>query len=474
MFSRWWRPRSTTRSDVLLQLTPRDALTRHQAYEGVLGLGSTGSGKSSTLQQLMAALMLRGAGMLVLTAKADDFAAIAKVANETGRGHDLRRFAPGEPWRFDFLNHELSGPGGSVQAASQLIQDLVDFSTRTQALAGDQPFWPLSAARKLRMAMTVVHKALGSCSVDDLHRFSVTMPRTAEERDGEPFRGTFCCKCLVAAAERGRDGDLALAADFVLEEWIRLGSKTTGSVDAYVMNLVEKFLHGSVRDLVASGATNLSPDDVLAGRIVVVDMPVLKYREPGQFVQMVWKLATQRAALRRAADPEARDVVLWCDEAHLHALSSVDSLTQAVARSHRLIQVAITQSIPLLVSTLKNRDDVLAWLANLQTKFLFANGDKDSNEYFSALLGHSRHLFGGMNGSVGPYDPIGEWLGQESPGGYSLHEQWHADVPPDAFTRLRKGGRENGCIVDAFVFQGGRVFSTGKTWIRASFRQRPS
>ena len=67
-------------------------------------------------------------------------------------------------------------------------------------------------------------------------------------------------------------------------------------------------------------------------------------------------------------------------------------MVQAVARSHRLINVAITQSIPLLTSVLKNKDDVVAWLSNLQSKFIFANGDKDTNEYFSALLGQSKHL----------------------------------------------------------------------------------
>jgi hypothetical protein len=45
------------------------------------------------------------------------------------------------------------------------------------------------------------------------------------------------------------------------------------------------------------------------------------------------------------------------------------------------------------------------------------------------------------------------------------------DVRPEDFTRLRKGGKENNFIVDVYLFQGGRQFSSGKTWIKTSFRQ---
>src|SRR5262249_42930122 len=162
------------------------------------------------------------------------------------------------------------------------------------------------------------------------------------------------------------------------------GERTGGNIQSNTMNVLEKFMQGNVRELVASGVTNCSPQDVLDGRIVVVDLPVLRYREPGQFVQIIWKLLTHRAAMRR--DTSDRDVVLWADEAQLHALPGVDSMVQAVARKHKLIQVAITQNLPLLFSVLKNKEDAISWISNLQSKFIFANGDKETNEYFSAIM----------------------------------------------------------------------------------------
>src|SRR4051794_2208480 len=97
----------------LLQLTTHDWLSIHQMYEGVFGIGSIGSGKTTTFAHLMLALMRHGAGMLFLTAKADDFQSIARLAAASDRLDDLVRFAPDDTPRLDFLNHELTSDGGS-------------------------------------------------------------------------------------------------------------------------------------------------------------------------------------------------------------------------------------------------------------------------------------------------------------------------------------------------------------------------
>ena len=45
-------------------------------------------------------------------------------------------------------------------------------------------------------------------------------------------------------------------------------------------------------------------------------------------------------------------------------------------------------------------------------------------------------------------------------------------VPPAEFQRLRRGGPENGNLVDAYLFQAGRVWpSTGESFLKTTFRQ---
>lgn len=471
------------RMPFLLPLNRWDGISLGQLFEGSLWIGSTGSGKSSTAQHLMLALMACDCGMLFLTAKADDYAGIERLAKLARREADLVRFAPGEQWRIDFLNHELTSPGGSIQTAGQLLQDLLDFSTRTSSQHTNEPFWQIAASRKVKMAMIVVFKAKGRCSILDLYNFCTSMPtmpgmitptKPEDEALAQEWRQSFCCQCLLEAHQKWPDDpDLALAGDFVLKEWPRHGDGRTGaSIDAHVINLLGTFAHGSVRELVASDTTNITPDDVLNGKLLVIDMPVLVGREPFQFVQMIWKLMVQRAALRRVVTPETRPAVVWADECQMHMLPSVDSMTQAVARSQKLIQVGITQNFPLMVSVLKSREDVLAWMSNLQTWFMFANGDKETNELCSSRCGHSKHLFGSISASTGPFDVVADYMGlDDQRGSFSMQEHWHPDVPPEEFVKLRKGGADNNFIVDAYVSQGGRRFSNRKTWLKCSFRQ---
>jgi hypothetical protein len=116
-FTMWPFRRKRIVEPPIFWLGPRDPISMPQTYEGVLGIGATGSGKTSTLAHLMLALMRRGAGMLFLTAKADDIDMISALAMMAGRGDDLVEFGPGKPSRLDFLNYELSSPGGSIRTA---------------------------------------------------------------------------------------------------------------------------------------------------------------------------------------------------------------------------------------------------------------------------------------------------------------------------------------------------------------------
>ncbi|CAN5265740.1 hypothetical protein BH10PLA2_BH10PLA2_00890 [soil metagenome] len=457
-------------ADALLCLNDTDYITLHQMYEGVLGMGAVGSGKSTVLAHLQAALMARGAGMVILTASESDYPQIQKMAEQLGREDDLIRFAPGEGWRFDFLNWMLDN--GSVAEACQVMQDLVDFSSRMDSSKSSEPFWTLAAARMCRMAITMIHYAAECCSVADIYDFIISMPKTREDVLSEKLADSFCGRCLLEAKRKPHHPDVTLAAEYVLDEFPTLSERTGPGIVAQVMNVLEKFMHGTPRELFASGDTNVSPYALDEGKIIAIDMPVLKDREPGRFGQLIWKVLTQRYALKRPMTPDSRDIVLWMDEAQLHALANVDSQTQAVARKHRLIQVAITQNIPLLVSTLKNKEDATAWIGNLQTKFLFANGDNETNKFFSEMFGQKKQLFMNISQNQESTDPFSDIMGDYKPASFSMNEQMKPEVRQERFLTFRKGGKENNFLVDCIVVQGGRRFSNGKPWIATTIRQR--
>lgn len=234
-------------------------------------------------------------------------------------------------------------------------------------------------------------------------------------------------------------------------------------------------MRGKMRELFCE-ATSLSPQDVIAGRIVVVDLPVKEWSEVGRMAAVLWKYCLQKAVERRADNPDGlgRPIFVWADECQ-HFASRYDCLFQATARSSRVASVYMTQSYPSLVAALggeslgKAATDSL--LGNMGTKIFHANSDRETNRLASEIVGRrlqSLRSFGsGGSLSLGGQPTAGSSVTR----GRSEHMDF--EIQPMEFSTLRKGGEENGHSSDALVFQNGRLWgATGRTWQKIAFRQR--
>lgn len=362
---------------------------------------------------------------------------------------------------------------------------MIDALTETAARSGgtgqgDQTFWLLAAQKCVRAAIGTVWLATGGCSLKQLYDAVDSAPTSLQQKDDPTWQqGSFLLACLQEASARAGEApcpDLDFYAAFWMREWPSLGEKTRSIVHAMVTNVLAKFLIGPVARFASGGGTPVTPDDCLAGKVVVLDWPVLKWREPGRFVQILMKALVQRAALRREVKPETVPVVVWSDECQLFAVPDADAQAQTVARSHRLITVNLTQNLPTLYSALggteKARHEVAGYVANHQTKVLCQNTCPETNTACSQLLGHHWKLLVGGSAGGGPVDLISDVLGTAHPHAHaSWSQQWHPEVPPDTFVGLAKGGPDNGFLVEAVLSQGGRRFSTGRTWLRVAFPQ---
>lgn len=467
----WWNKKP--KQQPLIWLNKHDGITLHQACSGVLIMGATGSGKTSGAGDMLArALLNEGAGFCVLTAKPDEYARWERLCKDTGR--EIVRIGPNSPLRCDVLNYEMSLPEASVESAAQLLDTLLQVANRKGAGQGDEQFWMLFLQKIMRWMITLVWLAKRECSISDLYRVITSAPNSTEEAASPEWRkSSYCAECLIEAVGREATQELGLCVAFWSEEWPRLSEKTRSIGYTMATNILEKFLTGPVADISSSGVTNFTPEHIMGGAVCVLDMPYLKWRDPARFFQILFKTLVQRAVLRR--HNPLRPVVIWQDEAQLF-LTEQDIEVQAVARQSLMVNVMLTQSLPVLYEALgggqRAEQQAQALIGNLQTKFLCQQSDKVTNEYFSELLGYSKHLFmnGGMHAQE--YDFVSDKLGmsqQQASTGFS--EQWHADVPPSQFTNLRTGGKENGYFVEAIVTQGGRLFSSGKTWIHSYFKQ---
>ncbi len=462
--------------DPLWRFGPKDAFTDSQAFEHVIAFGASGSGKSSTLAHLMARMLGRGWGMLVLTSKGSDLQAIRELAAEQGRSADLIVVTPGAGHSFDFITHEIEARGGGVPNAVQLLSDLSDAANRMKAGNARDPFWPMAAVRLIQAAVTALHWATKRASPLDLYRFLASLPTSVEQRDSDDWKNTsYCAQVLHAAKEVPGwedDPDLNLASDHVLNELPRTGEKTLAGITATAMTVISRFIAGDVRDLV-NGRT-LSPQAVLDGKVVVIHTPPLVYAERGRLLQLAWKLSFLRAVMRREVNATTVPVCLWQDEYQLHAVPTVDAMAQAVARSHRLAVVAAVQNFPLLEKALEGKEDALALLGNFGTRLVFGNSCSETNSLMAETIGKCRKLFFNGSAPTGEYDPVGEAFGLGSGGNGSagFSEQETYDLSPREFLTLMKGGPENGFVVTCWAFQNGRRFSDGKTHKLFAFRQR--
>ena len=200
------------------------------------------------------------------------------------------------------------------------------------------------------------------------------------------------------------------------------------------------------------------PLAVRATKLILIDLPVEVYNEVGICAQSLWKHCWQRATARREPDKDGGiPTFLWADEAQFFSSTS-DLQFQATARSKRACTVYLTQNLPTYFDR-AGQDRTNALLGNLQTKIFHANGCHATNTWAADTIARNVTNRASTNISA-----TGMSFGTSETVDYT--------VPPAEFQRLRKGGEENDCLVDAYIFQAGRIWpSTGESYVKAAFRQ---
>lgn len=420
--------------------------------------------------------MRAGAGLVVIPAKITDRAYWERVCRETGRLADLVIFDSSQS--FNWLGFELAT--GSVESAASVLRAMVELVSRNSGEGGER-FWIDATARLLKNAVELARLSMDVPSIEAIYGIVTSAANSLQEVQSEEWKRTsYCAGCLYAAKARHGEDDrnLKLISAYWLVEIARLSDRTRSILDTMSVQVLAPFLSGPASAMCGT-ETTVSPADALAGKIVLVDYPVLT-DEANVLCAVVWKVLTQRAALRRVAGPATPLCAVFVDESHLTALPGIDAKVAAVSRSHKLLQINVVQSLPLLYASLgggeKAKQEALAWVGNLQVKVFCQNTDMEGTcELLSQLCGQSKQLLTGGGSHPQEHDPVGEFFGTSRPCvSVNFNEQWLPILRPEqlAGDELRKGGPENGFMVDAFVHIGGRRFSNGKVVIKAAFKQR--
>ena len=436
--------------------------TLRDAYEGVQIFGGTGSGKTSGSGAALAMSFLnQGFGGLVLSAKPDERALWESYCAATGR--ELTIFGPGSGKHFNFLEYEFSRPGVGGGLTSNVAELFAALAEKKPSQGGSNDAYFENAMKQmLRRAIDAVTRAKGTLSLPIIMDAIMSAPQTQAEAESEDWKkNSFLAKCLnEAEAKRTEENapDLEHTRRYWLREFPGLGDRTRASIVSMFTVIADGFLTGPIRELFCT-RLNIVPEETHAGKIIFVDLPVEIYKEVGVAAQLLWKHCWQEATARRQPDRDGGiPTFLWADESQFFC-SSGDIRYQATARSKRACTVYLTQNLPsYLYQTGQDRTNAL--LGNLQTKIFHSNGDHVTNTYAADSIARGVTRRSSMNVSSG--------------NGMSFGTSEAVDyvVPPAEFQRLRRGGPENRNLVDAYIFQAGRVWpSTGESFLKATFKQ---
>lgn len=461
-----------------------DAWRIKDACEGTIIFGGTGSGKTSGSGHALARAFLEsGFGGLVLCAKPDEPHLWRRYAAEAGRESDLVMFSA-EGRGFNFMHYESlrSGAGaGLTENLVNLFMEVASVGSGETRPRGGDPFWERAMRSLVRNAVDVLVMAGEPVSLHAMFEVIRSAPPDAASLASEGWRERSACWRHLCAA-RGRalgkswEVDCREVAGFWLGHFPTLGERTRGSIVAMFSTLAEALMRGRMRELFCEG-TSVAPEDAIAGRIIVVDLPVKEWSEVGRMAAVIWKYCLQKAVERRTdnAGGQGRPLFLWADECQ-HFASRYDVLFQATARSSRAASVYLTQNYPSLTAAFGAGADGRAMadslVGNMATKIFHANSDAETNRLAAELVG-KRLLSLRSSGSGATFSLGGQaTVGSSANRGRSEHVDY--EVQPAELSVLRKGGAENQGMAEALVFQNGRVWSgTGRTWRKVAFRQAP-
>lgn len=459
----------------LLYFSPHDAWTIRDACEGVQIFGSIGSGKTSGSGAAIARAFLRaGFGGLVLCAKPEECQLWERYAKETGREKQLVIIRPGSPWRFNFLDYELSREGrggGMTENLVNLFTSVIAIAEgKVEQVSGDGAYWQRASRQLLRNAIELLALAQRSITLADIYRIINDAPQSRDDTESAQWWGTsFTAECLKLADAKEKTPleahDYQMVETYWLNAFANLDQRPRSGIVSTFTSVADLLLHGYAWELFGTD-TNIVPEVTWKnGAIIVLDLPIQEFGEAGRICQGIFKLMFQKAVLRRDARQYPRPIYLFADESQAVALSSFDYQFQAVARSVLACTVYLSQSISNYYSVLgaSGRDETHALLGNFQTKIFHANSDHATNLYAADLISQERATNYSFNSGASQNGV------SHSAGG---SEAIRYKVLPAAFTTLRKGGPANHLQVEAVVFQGGRIWkATGDTTIKSIFHQ---
>ncbi|MCC6358736.1 MAG: type IV secretory system conjugative DNA transfer family protein [Phycisphaerales bacterium] len=402
---------------------------------------------------------------------------------------DLVVVEPNGRYTLNFLDYELNRPGAgsgyveNVVGLLSTVLDAVEGASGSSDGREEGSYWKRGNRQILRAAVSTLALAKGRVSCPDLQRLVLSAPTSPEQLRSPEWVGSSDCMRWAREADQraktpAQQADFEQDMAFLIGEFSRMAERTRSVHISGVTTMLSVLNRSPLRELFC-GETTITPEDAMAGKVIVLNWPVLEFHEIGLYAQQIFKYVFQQSLQRRDPAQSPRVVLCHMDEAH-YFLNRHDPLFLTTSREARVATVMLAQNVNAFYSALggneKARADAGLLFGNMGTKLFCANSDTATNEYAANVIGRSRQYMASGNNSYSDQEVTASLFGA-SPFGQrgnttaGFSEVFELECQPQVFTRLRTGGPPR-WEVDAILFQNGRTLRTGRTWAPVVIRQK--
>ena len=194
--------------------------------------GQTGSGKSSAsnLRLVLAVLLLKQSGGLILASKPEDKSWWIERFKQTGRLKDLIIFAPDSPARCNFVDYEMKC-GGDPLSLTQFVMITGEFLD--QDAQKGEAFWRQGQRRMLYNAIVPIKLGAGTISIPDIQRFISSAAYSEAQVNTEAWQKGFHFETMRKAAAKTKNpiekGDFEQCHDYWTNEFLHMDDKPRSS-----------------------------------------------------------------------------------------------------------------------------------------------------------------------------------------------------------------------------------------------------
>lgn len=473
-------------STVVRELGDGETFLISDATCHVAALGATGSGKTSGTGRFLALGYLGSdaeMGLLVLCAKITEKDQWVQWAREAGRGEDIRIFeASGDRYRFNFLDwisgFASEGAGLTINVVALLEEIIMALDPERASGGSENLFWEDSLHQMLVALVLLVQLAGYELSLPTMRDIVRSAPQSREQSKDLRWREEAACwfflekaRLCCESADAEIQADYAECRAYWLDDFANLSEKTRSIIILMFTKLAQNFTTRPLRRLFCSD-TSLRPEETFEGRVIIIDLPTQEFRLVGRIAALVWKACWQIAVMRRRPAPEGqylRPVCCWADEGADNFLSRGDLAFAAVARQSAGCLVYLAQNISQYRKRLGGDDAFEACISNFQTLFVHQSTGPGCR-WMAERLGERWEAVvttGAGNTMLAQQGGLPSLSSS-----VSLSEQHRFILEPSAFTTLKRGGPAYGFEVEAVLWKGGHIFSSGKPYKRLLFKQR--